>query len=143
MEYDILLKNGRVIDALTGLDGKYDVGIRHGKIAAVAESLPAVDAASLIDVEGYIVMPGVIDSHVHVSTEARWIGYSMMASVGVITAVDFGGPIKDTLRGFATYGCGMSVAGLHTITPGRNTKDSDPTVEEISEITDELLHTAL
>jgi len=144
MKYDILLKNGHVIDALTGLDGKYDVGIKHGKIAAVSESLLAVDAGSVIDVEGYIVMPGVIDSHVHVSSEARWIGFSMMAGVGVITAVDFGGPIQHTVKGLAAMGCGMSIAGLHTVTPGRNTKDADPTVEELSEITDEALaHGAL
>jgi cytosine/adenosine deaminase-related metal-dependent hydrolase len=139
MKYDVLLKNGRVIDPLTGLDGKYDVGIRHGKIAAVSPSLPAVDADSVIDVEGYIVMPGVIDTHVHVSSEARWIGFSMMASVGVITAVDFGGPIQDTVKGLATNGCGMNIAGLHTVTPGRNTKDADPGVEELSEITDRAL----
>lgn len=139
MKLEILLKNGRVIDPLTGLDGRNDVGIRHGKIAAVAPCLSAADADSVIDVEGYIVMPGVIDSHVHVSTEERWIGFSMMASVGVITAVDFGGPIENTVKGLATCGCGMSIAGLHTVTPGRNTKDRDPSVEELSEIADGAL----
>ncbi|MGI6632527.1 MAG: amidohydrolase family protein [Bacillota bacterium] len=139
MRFDILLKNGRVIDALTGFDGRGDVGIKGGKIAAVAASLPSVDAESIIDAEGYIVMPGVIDSHVHVSTEDRWIGFSMMASVGVVTAVDFGGPIRETVKGLASHGCGMSIAGLHTVTPGHNTKDANPSTEELSAITDEAL----
>ena len=130
MRFDILLKNGRVIDALTGFDGRGDVGIKGGKIAAVAASLPSVDAESIIDAEGYIVMPGVIDSHVHVSTEDRWIGFSMMASVGVVTAVDFRsnpgdceGPRVSRLR--------HEHRRLHTVTPGHNTKDANPSTEDI------------
>lgn len=139
MKYDILLRNGRVIDALTRFDGKGDVGIKDGKVAAVATSLPTVDADSVIDAEGFIAMPGVIDSHVHVSSEERWVGFAMMASKGVVTAVDFGGPIQSTVKGIKDHGCGMSLAGLHTVVPGSNTKNADPTLEELGGIADEAL----
>jgi hypothetical protein len=139
MKFDILVKGGYVIDPLTGYNGQGDVGIYRGKVAQVGASLPAVAAQSVIDAAGYVAMPGVIDSHVHVSSSERSTGFSMMASVGVMTAVDFGGPIQSTVRGLASSGCGQSIAGLHTVTPGRNTKDDHPTEEELGRIADEAL----
>ena len=139
MKFDLLVKGGHVIDPLSGYDGRGDVGIRSGKIASLARELSASAADMVIDASGWLVMPGVIDSHVHVSSEDRWVGFAMMASVGVMTAVDFGGPIENTVKGLATAGCGQSIAGLHTVTPGRNTKDAEPTFEELGEIADRAL----
>lgn len=139
MKFDVIVRGGYVIDPLTGHAGEADVGIFGGKVSKVGANLPTAAADRVIDASGYIVMPGVIDSHVHCSSEERWIGFSMMASAGVMTAVDFGGPIQQTVKGLVSHGCGMSIAGLHTITPGRNTKDADPTEAELSEITDTAL----
>ena len=123
MKYDLIVKRGRVVDAHTGLDGKYDVGIKSGKIAEVAPNLSPISAENVVDAEGYVVMPGVIDSHVHVSSQERWVGFAMMASKGVVTAVDFGGPIQSSLEGLKTHGCGMNLAGLHTVVPGEDRSD--------------------
>jgi N-acyl-D-aspartate/D-glutamate deacylase len=139
MKYDLIVKRGRVVDAHTGLDGKYDVGIKSGKIAEVAPNLSPISAENVVDAEGYVVMPGVIDSHVHVSSQERWVGFAMMASKGVVTAVDFGGPIQSSLEGLKTHGCGMNLAGLHTVVPGEDTKDIDPTPDELGQIADEAL----
>jgi hypothetical protein len=139
MKFDILVRGGHVIDPLTSFNGPGDVGIYQSKVAQVTSNLPAGAADQVIDVSGYVVMPGVIDSHVHVSSEERWIGFSMMASVGVMTAVDFGGPIQHTVKGLASSGCGQSIAGLHTVTPGRNTRDGDPSEQELGGITDQAL----
>lgn len=139
MKFDVIVRGGYVIDPLTGHAGEADVGIFGGKVSKVGANLPTAAADRVIDASGYIVMPGVIDSHVHCSSEERWIGFSMMASAGVMTAVDFGGPIQQTVKGLGSHGCGMSIAGLHTITPGRNTKDADPTEAELSKITDTAL----
>ena len=109
MKLDILVKGGYVIDPLSGYTGQADVGIFEGKIAQVGANLPAVAADKVIDASGYIVMPGVIDSHVHCSSAERWIGFSMMASVGVMTAVDFGGPIEHTVEGLGQNGDRKSV----------------------------------
>lgn len=139
MKYDVLITNGHVMDPLTGFDGPGCVGIRDGKIADTAPHLPASRADMIIDAKGKIVMPGVIDSHVHVSSQERWIGFAMMASAGVVTAVDFGGPIESTVQGLARFGCGMSLAGLHTVTQGENTPTPEPSYEELSAIADRAL----
>ncbi len=139
MKFDLLIKNGHVIDPLSGLDQKADVGIKHKKIAALKTNIPATSADSVIDAEGRIVMPGVIDSHVHVTGEDRWLGFPMMAEKGVITAVDFGGPIDSSVEGLAKHGCGMNLAGLHTVVPGENTENTDPSREEIKKIIEKAM----
>lgn len=64
--YDLLLKNGRVIDARNGIDAVRDVAIKDGRIAALGTGLAPGDAIRAIDVKGLIVTPGLIDLHVHV-----------------------------------------------------------------------------
>ena len=64
MEYDLLLKGGRVIDPKNDLDGPADVGVKDGKIAAVGPGLEGA-AAKTVDVAGLYVTPGLIDIHLH------------------------------------------------------------------------------
>jgi dihydroorotase len=68
LPYDLLLQNGYVLDDRNGIDGMRDVGIKDGKIAAVASRLDPKQALKTIDVHGYYVTPGLIDLHVHVYT---------------------------------------------------------------------------
>jgi dihydroorotase len=65
-EYDFLLKGGHVIDARNGINAVRDVGIKDGKIAAVAPSIPASQSIKTVDASGLYVTPGLIDIHVHV-----------------------------------------------------------------------------
>ena len=60
----ILLRGGRVVDPSGGLDGIFDVLVDGGSIAAVG---PRIDAAAerTIDARGLVVVPGLIDMHVH------------------------------------------------------------------------------
>ena len=60
----ILIKNGHVVDPLTGKDGKYDVLIEDDRIKRVAENIEG-EADRLLDAAGCYVMPGFIDLHVH------------------------------------------------------------------------------
>ena len=64
--YDLLLKNGTVIDPKNNLNARRDVAISGGKIAAVEASIDAAKAKKVIDVAGLYVAPGFIDLHVHV-----------------------------------------------------------------------------
>ncbi len=64
--YDLLLQGGHVIDAKNSIDRVMDVAIAGGKIARVAEGIPAPAAKRTVNVTGLYVTPGLIDIHVHV-----------------------------------------------------------------------------
>jgi dihydroorotase len=64
--YDLLLQNGHVIDGKSRLSAIRDVGIKDGKIAAVAQHLDPKDALKTVDAKGLYVTPGLVDIHVHV-----------------------------------------------------------------------------
>jgi dihydroorotase len=63
MASELLIKNGRVIDPAGGIDKKCDVLIADGKIAEVGVVNKTVQ--TVIDAEGKLVTPGLIDIHVH------------------------------------------------------------------------------
>ena len=61
----ILIQGGRVIDPSRGGDGIADVLLSHGRIEAVGRNIPAGDGVRVINAEGRVVAPGLIDLHVH------------------------------------------------------------------------------
>ncbi|MCY3779551.1 MAG: amidohydrolase/deacetylase family metallohydrolase [Chloroflexi bacterium] len=93
--YDLLLKNGRVIDPANQIDGLMDVAIKADRIAAVATDIPSAEAAQTVDVTGLVVSPGLIDIHVHVYHTREPETLSVIADhhsfhSGVTTVVDTG-----------------------------------------------------
>ena len=64
--YDLLIKNGRVIDPKNNIDAKLDVAIANGKIAKVSKDIAANQSKKIIDATGLIITPGLIDIHTHV-----------------------------------------------------------------------------
>lgn len=74
MTYDLIIKNGNVVfyDEVR----KADIGIKDEKIACIADHIDA-DAVKTIDANGQYVMPGMIDTHVHISEPGRteWEGF--------------------------------------------------------------------
>ncbi len=60
----ILIKDGHVVDPLTGLDGQCDVLIENDRIVKVAKDI-SDSADQQIQASGCYVMPGFIDLHVH------------------------------------------------------------------------------
>ena len=65
-KYDLLLKNGHVIDPKNNLNEKRDVAIANGLIAAVEKNIAGATAKQVVDVSGQYVTPGIVDMHVHV-----------------------------------------------------------------------------
>ena len=61
--FDTIIRGGRISTASDTFH--CDIGIRHGRIAALGEDLG--EAERVIDVQGKWVLPGGIDSHVHIS----------------------------------------------------------------------------
>lgn len=63
---NIIIKNGHVIDPANKLDEKLDILVSGGKIAGLGKPGSfSADGASVIDAAGTIVVPGLIDMHVH------------------------------------------------------------------------------
>ena len=62
--HKILVKGGRVIDPETNLDKVMDVLIEDNIIASIENSIKA-DKGVIIDAKGMLVVPGLIDAHVH------------------------------------------------------------------------------
>ncbi len=61
----ILIRGGRVIDPANGVDGIMDVLIEDGHISRVGEALKLPKGGELVEAEGRLVVPGLIDMHVH------------------------------------------------------------------------------
>lgn len=60
-----LLRGGRVIDPASGTDGVMDVAIDGGAIAEIGPKLPAPEGCEVVECDGLLVTPGLIDPHVH------------------------------------------------------------------------------
>lgn len=69
-QYDLLLKNGHLIDPKNQISAKRDVAIKDGKVAEVAASIAPNKAAKVVDIAGLYITPGLIDLHVHVYSSA-------------------------------------------------------------------------
>lgn len=63
--YDLLIKNGHVIDSANGIDEVMDVGIAGRVVAGVAKDIPESQGKRVIDATGKYVTPGLIDLHAH------------------------------------------------------------------------------
>lgn len=61
----ILIRNGRVIDPRSKTDEVMDLILEDGKIKKTGKNLPAEGCEQVIEADGYVVAPGLIDVHVH------------------------------------------------------------------------------
>src|SRR5687768_14061719 len=64
-DYDVLIRNARVIDGAGNPWFRADVAVRDGRIAAIGR-LGSVPAVRTIDAQERIVAPGFIDVHTHI-----------------------------------------------------------------------------
>ncbi len=69
--YDLLIKNGHVIDPKNQIDSILDVAIANGKIAKVDKNISTTQAKKVMDATGLFVTPGLIDIHTHVFVGTR------------------------------------------------------------------------
>lgn len=90
MKADLYIKNARVVTEETTFNG--GVVIKNGRIAQLTTGEAEIEAGQVIDLQGKVVMPGLVDDHVHFNEPGRehWEGYrtgSMAAAAGGITTV--------------------------------------------------------
>jgi N-acyl-D-amino-acid deacylase len=70
MQYDLIIRNGTVIDGSGMPRYRADVGIAAGKIASIGRLRDS--AREVIDAEGHVVTPGIIDAHTHMDAQVFW-----------------------------------------------------------------------
>ena len=100
MPYDLVIKNGTVIDG-SGLPRyRADVAVRHGRVAAIGRIREA--AREVIDADGQVVTPGFIDGHTHMDAQVFWDPYGTCSCWHGVTTVVMGN------CGFTLAPCGKS-----------------------------------
>ncbi len=101
--FDILIKNGHVLDPANRRNERMDVAIVGTKIAKVAKDLPASKARVVVEAGEYYVTPGLIDMHVHFDAYGAWLNLNPDHNAlrfGVTTAVDAGSSGADSFEAF-------------------------------------------
>ena len=87
VKYDLVIKNGRVLDPSRHLDAMRDVAIANGRIVAVEANISA-GATETIDARGKLVTPGLIDIHTHATRIPD--GPALCLADGVTGLIDAG-----------------------------------------------------
>lgn len=67
----ILIRNGRILDPASGRDEKADLLAEDGKVAAVGPGIDPERAETVIEAEGLLVTPGLVDLHCHLREPGR------------------------------------------------------------------------
>jgi predicted amidohydrolase len=138
--YDLLLKNGTLVDPVNQRCGRLDVAVQDRLVAEIAVDIDPGAARHCVDVQGFHLLPGLIDLHVHLSSwlGGRW-GHHMLALAGVTTALDMAGPIDGVLPAAQNHGCGLSIATIEYIRPGENVTGPDPGAAELEQLLEQSL----
>src|SRR5690349_18064798 len=71
--FDLLIKAGRVVSPIDGLDGPGAVAVRGDRIVACGPDI-AGTAATVIDLPNAVVLPGLVDLHAHPAREGSKYG---------------------------------------------------------------------
>ena len=88
MTYDLLIKNGTVVDGSGNPGFRADVAVSSGKIAAIGRINER--AKQTIDAEGHIVSPGFVDGHTHMDAQIFWDPIGSCSSYHGVTSVVMG-----------------------------------------------------
>ncbi|HYA21806.1 MAG TPA: amidohydrolase/deacetylase family metallohydrolase [Thermoproteota archaeon] len=92
-DYDLLVKGGTLVDPSQGIGEQRDVAVSDGKVAEIRRGLSTSSAKQVVDADGLIVAPGLVDIHTHVYDAVMPLGINpdlCCLSKGTTTAVDAG-----------------------------------------------------
>jgi N-acyl-D-amino-acid deacylase len=98
MQYDLIIRNGTVIDGSGMPRYRADVGIAAGRIVSIGRLRDS--AREVIDAEGHVVTPGIIDAHTHMDAQVFWDPLGTCSCWHGITSVVMGN------CGFSLAPCG-------------------------------------
>ena len=86
--YDLLIKDGTVVDGSGSAGYRADVAVQDGKIAAIGRLNSK--ARQTIDAEGHVVSPGFVDGHTHMDAQVFWDPLGSCSCYHGVTSVVMG-----------------------------------------------------
>lgn len=104
--YEVGIIGGTLLDPAQQLYGRYDIAMAGGRVATVEPAINPGLCRSVVDATGQLVVPGLIDVHVHVFEGVSHYGVNADAtclSRGATMVVDAGSAGADTFDGFRQY----------------------------------------
>ncbi|MDC7802367.1 amidohydrolase family protein [Sphingomonas sp. BLCC-B65] len=115
----LVVAGGESVDSESGATHAVDIAIAGGSITRVAPAgTLSTTATDTIDARGLLVLPGLVDLHVHLSeNNAGRVGHAMLARAGVTTALDLTGPSDETVRLARTHGAGLTIGVVEALGP--------------------------
>jgi dihydroorotase len=117
-EYDVVVKNGLVIDPCQEINEVMDVAISYGKIVDLRRGINATNAKYVIDASGLIVTPGLIDLHVHCCYGIAHLGINSdlaCLAKGSTTVLDAGSTGELNFIGFRRYIIGAAKTRIYAL----------------------------
>src|SRR6185436_11290650 len=128
----ILIRGGTVIDPANDVHGNYEVRLRGTRVDAVGENLSSGLSDLVVDATGCLVIPGLVDTHVHLSEPFGGPqGHRMLARAGVTCALDMAGRPRELIDGIKSGGVGITVGFVYALVPGDSVTGLDPKKKEI------------
>src|SRR5271155_2567251 len=88
MSYDVVIRNGSVVDGTGSPRVQADVAILEGRIAAIGNV--AEKGSQEIDAEGHVVTPGFVDCHTHMDAQVMWDPIGRCSCYHGVTTVTMG-----------------------------------------------------
>ncbi len=116
--YDLVIRNGTLVDPGQGIHGDKDVAVTGGRVAAVLDRGAEAIAKHTLDVRGLYVLPGLIDLHVHVFSGVTHYGIDVDPTClarGVTTVLDAGSSGALTFPGFRKFVIDASQTRLYAL----------------------------
>ena len=140
MHMDLLVKNGHLVDPLNKINRVTDIAINAGKVMRIADGIEPTGADEVIDAQGMLVTPGLVDPHVHLVPEgAGGISFNMLLRKGVTTTLDMAGPVDMFVEECGKNGHGINAGCLQALAPGGYIKGVNADRAEIADAIDRAL----
>jgi dihydroorotase len=105
-KFDLVIRGGEVLDPSQGLRAKRDVGIRNGLVESVEAAIDPKRAVRVIEANGKLVVPGLIDLHAHTYPYGSAIGIpadELVPFQGTTTAVSGGDAGANNFAAFRRF----------------------------------------
>ena len=134
---DLLICGGRIIDAAGSFDSIGELLVSDKKIVECSAKIVKPVSAQVIDASGKLVIPGLVDSHIHVSGDEN--GYFMLARAGVTTALDMKGLPEEIIPYLQSSATGLTLGFLFPLLPGRTVSGVNPDKAELREVIEKAL----